>query len=378
MKTKKQYVFGYLFVRFAKAIAGLVLAVMLGACALHTFGLVNILNSLTYRANSELRDAFESLGSELDYVRKEAERFGYVDDGKTVEPGPVPTSCPEMALAETRLAAVRVKVIETKRGVTAEFVRKATDLRNRIRTTIEEIEKLRKTGDSRPVAPAASTSPPPIQLTTPKRISQEQIRTLFGTADRITNMRAREQLADYSMFFRNLHDKAEKPENKELINSLLTEFQKLNSLFPEVPGAEKATPDVPNVSAAPTVKQENGADAKEPEDPLVTAIANVEAIDAAIEGVVRLAQEKWEIDRLFSAAEQLLQRESGICMAQKTAAVAAWIEWSKQVGLALVIGLVAAFFILVFADFIQSFFDTSVNTRRTADLLDSKDSLPDR
>jgi hypothetical protein len=365
---KKQYVFGYLFVRFAKLISALVVLAALGACALHTFGHLNTLDSLSYTRDYNLNSALDTLTGELSFVRKEAGKFGYTDDGKTIDLSPAPSSLPQFARSDEELKQVQQRVALVKKSVTAGFVEKATELRNRIRTAIDAIEKLRAAGETNPPVPEQPKTPSrPVPLNPMAPLAPQK--TLFGIANDSANENSRNQLAQWSLFFKKLHSDAEKQENKELIDSLLAEFEKLRALFPE---AAK-----PVASAPPTQRTEDPSKARPteskpppPEDPLVTALSNIRTIESAIAEVLELAQGRWTIDGQLDSARQMLQNEKAKCVALQTARVAAWVSWAKQIGLSLVSGAVTAFFILVFADFIQSFFDTSVNTRRTATLLD--------
>ena len=366
---KKQYVFGYLFVRFAKLISALVVLAALGACALHTFGHLNTLDSLSYTRDYNLSNALDTLASELSFVRKESGKFGYTDDGKAIDLSSAPSRFSQFSQSEHELKQVQQRIALIKKSVTAGFVEKATELRNRIRTAIDEIEKLRTAGETIPDVPEQPKTPArPVQLNPLAPIAPQK--TLFGIVNDSANENSRIQLAQWSLFFKKLHSDAEKQENKELIDSLLDEFERLRALFPEAAKSVPLAPPTQDREDPSKAPPKESKPAPPPEDPLVTAISNIRTIESAIAGVLELAQQGWAIDRQLETARQILQNEKSKCMALQTARVAAWVSWAKQIGLSLISGAVTAFFILVFADFIQSFFDTSVNTRRTAILLE--------
>ena len=185
----------------------------------------------------------------------------------------------------------------------------------------------------------------------------------------------RSTITEATDFFQALSKRAEKQESRLLIDDVLKELKGLAGWLPALP----VTIEPERRNTAPDTSSQNaGGEAQAvPPDPLVAARQNYAGITEAVERIRSRLLSGWVLDEMLAQTQSLLEVETERCRQAEIALKAIWLQHAVLFGKYLGFGLALSFLILVFADFIKSFFDTATNTRAILERISSKEEQTD-
>ena len=368
---KTRYIFGYLFVRCSKLLAILtVLATIVSVIYLWIdYGLKA--ENLAYHKNSALNLQCRQLEEELEFAKSEVSRIGSVGDLPAMKfPSSAGDSSEFGQLLGTLTAASQRQAV-LKARLTDGFAARTELLRSRIRSAVESIEASRAAAHPEPKV-QNHANPPPVARVAPRPTAVGQQKTVFDSmsAGRLDNMLS--TLRQVGDFLDQLASKAEKEESKKLIQDAKAALNDLTAWLPRKPEQVREAPSIgaqsPGTSAEVTVPKDDSP----PPDPLTTARNNYQNLGNAIEVVRTEISREWRIDRILLETTQMAEAEAQKCRFSEASLKILRLEYSGLAGRYLLAGLGLAFLILVFADLLQSFFDTASNSASILEFLERK------
>ena len=367
---KTRYFFGYLFVRFSKLLAVLT-ALATSVCVIYLwvdYGLKA--GNLTYYKSNALDLQCRQLEAEFEFAKSEVSKIGSVGDLLTVT---LPSSSSdsgefEQLLRALNAASQRQSIL--KERLIDSFAARTELLRTKILSAIESIEASRAAAHPRPQT-QDNTNRPPVAPVMPSAPAVGRQRTVFESMNsgRLDNML--ETLRQAGEFLDRLAVLAEKEENKKLIQDAKASLNDLAAWLPrkqvetQVDSSFGITQPRPSGVSVPK-------DDSPPPDPLTAARNNYQSLGTVIEVVSSEIRRDWRIDSFLLNTTQTAESEAQKCRFAESALKMLRLEYSGKAGSYLLIGLVIAFLILVFADFLQSFFDTASNSALILEFLERK------
>jgi hypothetical protein len=161
-----------------------------------------------------------------------------------------------------------------------------------------------------------------------------------------------------------LNKSVEKEENQRIIKDAKLALQSLDSWIPD----KTAKPSTPMKRSTPSPSPEPNAQ----RDPLKTAIENYEGLGILVRGIEGEIQRDWKLNSILIETTTFAETESVKCRNAETTIKVARLSYLGKTGIVVAAGLAAAFLILVFADLLQSFFDTASNSGAIRGILENK------
>lgn len=367
---KTRYFFGYLFVRFSKLLA-ILTALATTVCVIYLwidYGLKA--DSLAYHKTSALDLQCSQLEDELEFAKSEVSRIGSVGDLPAIKfpNGSDDSGEFDALLGALQSAGQRQSVLKGR--LTDGFATRTELLRSKIRSVVESIEASRAATHQEPQSPN-NASPPPVARVAPRPSAVGQQKTVFDSLNsgQLDSMLG--SLRQVGDFLDQLASKAEKEENKKLIQDAKAALNDLTAWLPRKQ-AETSVGSSVGTSSPGTSTAEQPRDNAPPPDPLTTARNNYQNLGNAIEMVKAAICRDWRIDRILLETTQMAESEAQKCRYAEASLKMLRLSYLGKVGSFLLAGLVVAFLILVFADFLQSFFDTASNSASILEFLERK------
>lgn len=373
---KTRYIFGYLFVRFSKLLALLtVLATTASVIYLWIdYGLKA--DSLGYHKSSALDLQCNQLESELEFAKSEVSRIGSVGDLAAIK---FPSGSDESSefgqlLGKLTEASRRQSVLKDR--LTDGFASRTELLRSKINSVVESIESSRAAAHPEPQVQSNAT-PPPVPRVAPNPSAVGRQRTVFDSLNpsQLDNMLG--SLKQVGNFLDQLASKAEKEENKKLIQDAKAALNDLTAWLPRKQVETSVGSSTGNNSPVISAAESQPKDDSPPPDPLTTARNNYQNLGNAIDMVRTEICRDWRIDRILLDTTQMAESEAQKCRYSDTALKMLRLAYAGKVGSYMLAGLVVAFLILVFADFLQSFFDTASNSASILEFLERNPQAQD-
>ena len=361
MNSSRKYVFGYLFVKFAKLLAILTAIATTVYIVIITGGYRVASHAAAYQKDAELQLTMDRLVEEVDFATREIGRIAPVSDLKPMEKVLAPTQIVEFDGVSSALSSAEARRVELKTRLVSSVERGIEALQTKIGDTVREIEKVRQTMD---VTPPSNNADVPDQKPSSSQpagrsVLDKPARSIFGTGVSNTLQSAHDVLSESEAYFKKLAESAEKEENKKLIKSVLDDIIKLKSWLPALP-----KPPEPERVVQPRPLTFETEPPQPPElDPLETAIATHRALAEALSDIHNTVTNHWTLDNSIMDAANTIERERDQCRAAEGSQDLLRTGWLTQTFLTILAGLAISFMILVLADFIQSFFDTASSAR---------------
>lgn len=341
----KQYVFGYLFVRFARALAIIVLSV----AVLFTISRLWQANTQAEAYRYESNDALEQRLLKLNATyRSTLDLLSHLMAKGNINT-PAAPQFPRAIQSSHDFDEVKAGLA----GMTARRTQIKQSVIERFETSIGQIESILRAHAVAIHAEDDSTRPSvPLTSTSTQGVTLE---SLFSREVDASEARSRiAELKGAREFLRVVVGSAENPKNQEMLRASIKELDALEALLSSVPQP------VPNQSLASPV----------------TAITQPAEIDAEklasrlsqLVTSVRVAVlSSWTLDDALEAATELAATEATRSRAASLAVRGVWLNAGQQLML-VVFGLVfVAFMVCVVADVVQALMDTANYTRATAE-----------
>jgi hypothetical protein len=365
---KSQYTFGYLFVRFSKLLAALTVLAGVGSAVYLWLDYMARAENTAYRVTGSMRLHCNQLQDELDFAKKEVARLGTVEDLSPLKFSSECATGSEFSVLLEQLKAAGDRDAILKDRLMSGFASRIETLRGIIKATIASIEASRAANRVQ-TAPIAMNNPvsPPTTTSTPQPALTGQ-RTVFDSigARELEDMTT--TINGVGDFLDKLESNAEREENRMRIKDARIS---LNGIIAWLPRKNIASPPPPTPSQVfqPTPTSVVTAP---PHDPLVEAQKNYDNLGDAFETVRQEVTRDWRLDRVLIETMHAAEEESAKCRAAEGQIKVLRIGFFGQAGATLGASLAVAFLILVFADLLQSFFDTASNSAAGVELLENK------
>lgn len=343
------YTFGYLFVRFSKLLALLTLgAALISVIALWVnYGLKS--SSLVYRQNHALDLQCRQLKENLVFAKDEVSRIAAVSDLDILEIPSAPKNSKEFVKLMEVLQATQDWEMGLKNRLTSSFNERMELLRSKIKGVIEATEASRASSRSA-VEPEISDQQP-----SPSSIASSVIASTKTVFENLENRRIESMhgtLNQANTVLNRLVESAEKEENKRLIREAIAA---LNSLVAWLPREQQSVVEEANVTPSQ-------AQITPPPDPMALARQNYQTLGYLITEINSEIQHGWHLDKLLFEATRTAEYQAQECSKAESDLKILRFSCAGDTGRLLVGGLIVAFLVLVFADFLQSFFDTASNS----------------
>jgi|GEM_PF-5838600 len=367
MKTPTKYFFGYYFVRLAKVIGILAILATLSYIGITTNTYLEASKGAQYGRDEDLRQSLSRANEELQYAKKEVGRITLTTDLPDLTLPALPRTMEEFEPVAAFVQQADAQRQTLKQRLLAKLESSITTLQGKIAETIRSIERTRRDMESQP-PPTAPTTPTALAPAAPTSALDGPARTMFGVGNTDSLHRTLQNAHD---FFSNLAEKAEKEENKTLLKSTIDEIGKLKNWIPEPP-KPMVQPRLVSSPSGVTTPQ------PAPEvDPLETALATHQSLERMLIELRSTINENWILDGILGRTATTLETERDQCRIAETLQRTLRSAWLTDSFLALLAGIAAVFMILVFADFIQSFFDTASSAGQIlARLEEQKEKIP--
>lgn len=339
MKKKSTYFFGYLFVRFAKILALLVLIGGSVAISAWTYNYVSAASGIKYEKDISLDRKLNQLENSSEFTTKEVGRITSVADLKPIILDEAPIDLKGFDKVSADLVIVDKRGIELKRRLIDDLETKAAKLEGELVKFLEKRSPTSPTDRSLPTSKTATTSAPPL----------ESSQSIFGESSDEHVESARLTLKQIGDFYLNLERVAEKAENRRLLHETYEEIDRLLGWLPEEIKSAASEPQIqtPNTEQVPAV------------NPFVRVQMTLNQIRKSIQLVRSNVTQGWDINQRLDDTIAQLDAQRVLFRSSITEKNALRTAWVRDVGLTLFLTLLLAFAVLVGADWLQSFFDTA-------------------
>lgn len=340
----KQYVFGYLFVRFARLLAILVVGLAVLFTASRLWQARTQADAYQYAANDALRQRLLQLNESY---RSTVELLSNLMAKGAISAPTVPQfpkavqSVHDFDEVKKGLAALTAGRMQMKQSVIERFETSIRQIESILRAHAASIHG--EDGSTKPSgSPIPSNSPPaPLESLFSKEVDASEARSRIAELD------------DAKEFLRVVGRSAENPKNQQVLSASVKELDALQTLLLSVPqpiSKHSVAPSVTGVTQPVEIDAEKIASRL---SQLVTTV-RVAVLSA------------WSLDDALEAATDLAATEAAKSRAASLAVRSAWVSASQQLMLVVFGLLFFAFMVCVIADVIQALMDTANNTRATA------------
>jgi hypothetical protein len=357
------YFFGYLFVRFSKLLAllSLILMIALVIYLWVDYGLQA--NKLSYHTNHTLDLQCRQLEENLTFAKVEVSRVGFVDDLPELKLPKSPRNSIGFVELLASLQAAQTRQAALKDRLTASFSDRAELLQKKIEETVEAIEASRaSTRKSKSPKNSLTTSTPTGDVT---NLATKSKKTVFRDLDDRRIERMHESLIQARDFLEKLAADAEKKENKELIKNANSALAELINWLPRKENYR-------TLNQADQSRNQLQSDVTiPPADPLTTALENYSNLGLVIADINSEFHRDWQLDSILFETSKLVDEEAEKCRNAESGLKILRLSCVRDSFRMLIVGMISAFLVLVFADFMQSFFDTASNSSIIRQLLEN-------
>jgi hypothetical protein len=348
MKIQNTYFFGYLFVRFAKVLALLVLVGGAIATSAWTYNYFAAVRGIKYDKDIILERKLDRLENTVGFATREVGRLTSVTDLTPILLPGAPSNSASFEIVTASLVAVNQRRDDLKNRLITDLETKAAKLES-------ELVKILERGNS---ASSAETSTPTYRAAA--SISSAGYQTVFGDSAAFDPGSARSALSQIGNFYLGLERNAEKIENRKLLHDTYEEIEKLLNWLPiEIErsvGSRQA--QIPSADSAPAI------------NPFVKAQANLNLIRQSVQEVRHNVTQEWELDQCLDETAAILEVQRGLYRGSIAAKDALRTAWISDAGKTIFVTLLLAFVVLVGADWLQSFFDTASRAGQIQRLLE--------
>jgi len=346
----RRYFFGYLFVRFAKIIAVLVLLGGAGGGALRYFQGSLEAASVRYEPGRLLAAKLFTLSQEWDRARFLVAEYTEQApiETKPFQISKAPGAAADFDALDQQLAVVQTEREAMKNALVQQFENLVVNIEQKLRAHAASLKQKQQQPIKRPPGQQANSGEPdPVESASPK--------TLYAPLDRAEFALRRDALIQGKDFLSVLHSSAENPDNAKILAQATDELGRLESLLPASLESAKRQP-------APAQNAENPAAAEsKPNAELVADQLQ------QIRGSIRTALlTEWAVDHAFDATATEAEHEQKRCIDAERSLKRLWLNVDCSIALLVLGSVCAAFLILVLADLTQALLDSATNSALVA------------
>jgi hypothetical protein len=356
--VKKQYFFGYLFVRGAKGLALLVILVGIGFCLLQYSQTNTAASAAAYQPSPNLQRALGKLRDAFSSTQHIVESFNA--DNRLTAPkvqGPrfpaLIDSDADFARINDALSRVDQERQQLKQSIVSRFETSVKSIEEKLRAYAASLQS------SSSPTPAAAPSPVPTATPLPSPTRQQE--SLFSSGLEADEADKRSAiLFKRKEFLKVLGTKAENAENRARLSEAADQIDMLSKLLPEKSQAS-ASAQLEPVSTPPN----------EPRAEQARKVFLSERIAQQLEQIRSEVRQtlltSWILDDTFEQAIDVTSVEREKCRVSTLAQKGIWLSAVSRIGTGLLAAVLGSFLILVCADLVQTLLDNATHSGVVAD-----------
>jgi hypothetical protein len=360
--VKKQYLFGYLFVRTAKGLALLVMLIGIGFCLLQYSQAKAAASAVSYQPSPYLQRALGKLKDDFSAAAQIVSSFN-ADNQLTTPKVQVPLfpavidSNANFARIDDALSKVDQERQQLKQSMVSRFETSIKSIEEKLRTYAAGLESL-PTATPDAVTRRVSTSTPPASPT-------QQQESLFSSKLSVDEVNKRSaNLTRRKEFLKVLGTKAENADNRARLSEAVDQLEVLSKLLPEK--FETSPAEGPESASTPS---------NEPRPDQSRKVFLSERIAAQLEQlrgeVGQIFLTSWTLDDTFEQAADLNSVERDKCRVSTLAQKGIWLSAVSRITTGLLAAVLGSFVILVCADLVRTLLDTADHTYVVADAINA-------
>jgi len=360
--VKKQYLFGYLFVRTAKGLALLVMLIGIGFCLLQYSQAKAAASAVSYQPSPYLQRALGKLKDDFSAAAQIVSSFN-ADNQLTTPKVQVPLfpaaidSNANFARIDDALAKVDQERQQLKQSIVSRFETSVKSIEEKLRTYAAGLESLPS------ATPDAVTRR--VSTETPSASPTQQQESLFSSKLSMDEVNKRSaNLTRRKEFLKVLGTKAENADNRARLSEAVDQLDVLSKLLPEK--FETSPAEGPESASTPS---------NEPRPDQSRKVFLSERIAAQLEQlrgeVGQIFLTSWTLDDTFEQAADLNSGERDKCRVSTLAQKGIWLSAVSRITTGLLAAVLGSFLILVCADLVRTLLDTANHTYVVADAVNA-------
>jgi hypothetical protein len=360
--VKKQYFFGYLFVRTAKGLALLVMLIGIGFCLLQYSQAKAAASAVSYQSSPYLQRALGKLKDDFSSAAQIISSFN-ADNQLTTPKVQVPLfpavidSNVNFARIDDALSKVDQERQQLKQSIVSRFETSVKSIEEKLRTYAAGLESLPS------ATPDAITRR--VSTATPAASPTQEQESLFSSKLSVDEVNKRSaNLTRRKEFLKVLGTKAENADNRARLSEAVDQLDVLSKLLPEK--FETSPAEGPESASTP---------ANEPRPDQSRKVFLSERIAAQLEQlrgeVGQIFLTSWTLDDTFEQAADLNSVERDKCRVSTLAQKGIWLSAVSRITTGLLAAVLGSFLILVCADLVRTLLDTANHTYVVADAVNA-------
>jgi hypothetical protein len=359
--VKKQYFFGYLFVRTAKPLALMVILIGIGFCVLQYSQASAGASVIAYqqsaalqRALNNLKDAFSATEHIVSAVNTDNESG--TPKVQTPRLPAVIDSNADFAQVGKLLSKVDQDRQQLKQSMLGRFDITVQSIETKLREYAAKVKSLSP--------PAPSSAPTPAASATPVTVVAQPQESLFSPKlsaaevnKRSSNLNLRKE------FLKVLETKAENPQNRAKLSDAVSQLDSFIKLLPEKLDSSGGQTD-PEPPASNETGTEQGSKLL-PSERVAGELAQLRS------EVRQTLLSSWTLDETFEQAAEITSVEREKCRVAALAQKGIWLSAVSRVITGLLAAVLVSSVILVCADLVRTLLDTAAHTGVLADAINA-------
>ena len=354
---KRQYFFGYLFVKARTELALLVMSIGIGYCVLEYSQAKASAGATGYQPSASLARALAGLTDSFSTTQRVVSGFNTEHQLTTpnVQPPHFPTvvrSNAEFEAVDGALSNVDQQRELLKQSIVTRFETLIAGIETKLRAYAAGVKGAAPSpSPAQPGAVVVTTAPPAeVQPKTEGSVFSPKL-NLTETTKRGSDLNAQME------FLEVLKSKAENPQNRANLTDAVSQLEALSKLLPE-----RSEPESP-------------ASGPQDDSDLGSKLLPSERVALQLQqlrGQVRqIFLTSWKLDEAFQEANDLASAERDKCRVATLAQKGIWLSTISRILVGLLVTVLACFVILVCADLVKTFLDTASHTGVVADAINA-------
>ena len=354
---KRQYFFGYLFVKARTELALLVMSIGIGYCVLEYSQAKASASATAYQPSAPLARSLAGLTDSFSTTQRAINAFN--TEHQLTTPDVQSPHLPTVVASDADFGAVDQALSNVDRQ--RELLKQS--IVSRFETLIGGIEtKLRAyaatvKGASPSPSPSQETGSVVVTTTGPTEVQVKSEGSVFSPRLNLAETTKRGSDLNAQMeFLEVLKSKAENPQNRANLTEAVAQLEGLSKLLPE-----KTEPESPA----------SGPDDIDLGSKLLPSERVALQLQQLRSQVRQIFLTSWKLDEAFQEANDLASVERDKCRVATLAQKGIWLSMTSRILVALLVAVLACFVILVCADLVKTFLDTASHTGVVADAINA-------
>jgi hypothetical protein len=359
--VKKQYFFGYFFVRAAKPLALLVLLIGIGFCVLQYSQANTAASAAAYQHSAALQRALANLTEAFSATEHIVSAFN-ADNQLPIPKVQVPRfpkfvhSSADFARVGEMLSKIDQERQQLKHSIVDRFEGSVQSIESKLRAYAASLQA------SAP-SPTPAAVPSPVANVSPLSIPTQQQESLFSS--RLSADEVNKRFANLNLrkeFLKVLGSKAENPANRARLSEAVNQLDSLSKLLPEK--VESPAEGEPASGPSPEPRGEQGRKIF----PSERMALELEQLRGEVRQIVLTS---WSVDEVFEQAADLTSAEREKCRVAALAQKSIWLSAASKMLPGMLAAVLVSFLIVICADLVKTLLDTAAHTGVLADAINA-------